>query len=443
MVTHVTLGTDGALGRRGWTGTLAGGSLLRRFTVVSLLSTLVVGSIFGTVASHVAEEYALHSRAQAIAVHVSEFVAPRLVPEDFAREGSSRRIQFEFATRDLLGKAGIIRVSVWNTRGKLLYSNGDPPGARPTAPSREVEQALIGEIRSRYVAGGDGTAAHAHRMEVSVPIRFSKTGALVGAYQVVADVPDLGEAIARLKLTVWESILLGILVLYLVLFTIVRRASEDLGRQQEQLRRAFIGTIESLVRAVDARDVATADHSTRVAYYAEAIAREMRLNDDVVQQIKVAGFLHDVGKIGIRDDILATGHALTEQQWQTVRRHPVTGYEILQPVPVPEPIRLAVLHSHESWDGSGYPQGLAGERIPLAARVVAVADAYEVLTKGRPYQAARSHAAAAEEIARLAGAQFDPRIVKALQRAVRALRSDEYRPGMVPVTQETSAHLRA
>ena len=439
MVTHVELETAGTPGRRSWATPLAGSALLHRFTVVSLLSTLIVGSIFGWITSRVAEEYALRSRAEAIAVSVSEFVAPRLVPEDFTRRGASRRIQFEFATRDLLGKAGILRVSVWNTRGDLLYSKGDPSGERPTTPPPEVEQALIGEIRSRYIGGEAAGTVHPFRMEVSVPIRLSKTGVLVGAYQVVADVTDLGEAIARLKLTLWESIILGILVLYLVLFTIVRRASDDLSQQQDHLRRAFIGTIESLVRAVDARDMATADHSTRVAHYAEAIAREMRLSDDAVQQIKVAAFLHDVGKIGIRDDILATERALTEQQWQTVRRHPVTGYEILQPVPIPETIRLAVRHSHEAWDGSGYPDGLAGERIPLAARVVAVADACEVLTTGRPYQAARGRVAAAGEIARLAGAQFDPGVVEALQRVVRAMPADETPAAASPVPQETSA----
>jgi putative nucleotidyltransferase with HDIG domain len=439
MATHVELDTDTASGRRSWATPQAGSALLRRFTFVSLLSTLVVGSVFAWLASRVAEEYALRSRAEAIALDVSEFVAPRLVAEDFTRRGTSRRIQFEFATRDLLGKAGIIRVSVWNTRGELLFSQGDPSVTRPQAPPPEVEMALIGEIRSRYLKEETASDRRSPRMEVSVPIRLSRTGALVGAYQVVADAADLGDAIARLRLTVWESIILGILVLYLILFTIVRRASDDLGRQQEQLRRAFIGTIESLVRAVDARDVATANHSTRVARYAEAIAREMRLGEDVVQQIKVAAFLHDVGKIGIRDDILETEQALTAQQWETVRRHPVTGYEILQPVPIPEAIRLAVLHSHEAWDGSGYPRGLAGEQIPLGARVVAVADAYEVLTTGRPYQPGRSQAEAVREVILRAGTQFDPRVVEALHGAVQAMPPEEYHPGVASAAQSLPA----
>lgn len=187
----------------------------------------------------------------------------------------------------------------------------------------------------------------------------------MGAYQVIADITDLNEAIRGLTLTV-----------------------------QEQLRQGFIGTIESLVRAVDARDVATADHSSRVAQYAEEMARALHLRNEVVQHVKAAAFLHDVGKIGIRDDILATENTLTPEQWELVRRHPVTGYEILQPVPIPEAIRLGVLHSHEAWDGGGYPDDLAGEAIPLAARIIAVADTYEVLTKGRPYKAARSSTAA-------------------------------------------------
>jgi putative nucleotidyltransferase with HDIG domain len=437
MATHVELETLGTSRGRRWRSThLAGGALLRRFTLVSLITTFVVGSLFAWIASRVAEEYALRSRAEAIAVQVSEFVAPRLVPADFNTPNASRRLQFEFTTRDLLGKAGIIRVRVWNARGDLLYSKGEALDPRPEMPPREVELALLGEIHSRYV-GGDGAASH--RVEVSVPIRLSQTGALVGAYQVVADVTDLNRAIRRLKLTVWESIILGILVLYLVLFTIVRRASEDLGRQQEQLRQAFVGTIESLARAVDARDMATANHSVRVAHYAEAIARELRLDGDVTQQVKVAAFLHDVGKIGIRDDILAKEGALTEQQWEIVRRHPVIGYEILQPVPIPEAIRLAILHSHEAWNGSGYPQGLAAERIPLGARIVAVADAYEVLTKGRPYQAPRSQAEALEEIGRLAGAQFDPVVVDGLRRALLTTAPSEEAHGVTaPVTRQTS-----
>src|SRR5574341_1880072 len=435
MATHVKLETLGIAGGGQRSTHLAGSALLRRFTLVSLISTFVVGSLFAWVASQVAEDYALRSRAEAIAVQVSEFVAPRMASRDFNARTASRRVQFEFTTRDLLGKAGIIRVRVWNARGDLLYTKGETLDPRPKAIPREVELALLGEIRSRYI-GGDGGGSR--RMEVSVPIRLSPTGPLVGAYQVVADVTDLNSAIGRLKLTVWESIILGILVLYLVLFTIVRRASEDLGRQQEELRRAFVGTIESLARAVDARDMATADHSARVARYAEAIAQEMGLDEEPVQQVKVAAFLHDVGKIGIRDDILSKEEGLTEEQWEIVRRHPMIGYEILQPVPIPEAIRLAILHSHEAWDGSGYPQRLAGEQIPLGARVVAVADAYEVLTTGRPYQAARSHVDALLEIARLAGAQFDPRAVAALRRALQTMQADAPLQAMTAATPQAS-----
>lgn len=400
--------------RRRWIVSLFGGTLLRRFTVMSLAAMLAIGGAFAWAGGRAAEGYALRSRAQAVAVQVTEFMAPRLVPQDFARGDDARRVQFEFATRDLLGKAGILHVRVWNARGDLLYSRGRYP-VSSGAPDPDVERALLGEIRSRYLeTGGGGPPA----VEVSVPIRLSRSGALVGAYQVVVDATELSAVARNLKRAIWQSVIVGMLIVYLVLFTLVRRASDDLIRQQEQLRRGFIGTIESLARAVDARDVATADHSSRVARYAEAIARQLGLREDAVQQVAAAAFLHDVGKIGVRDEVLATAAPLTPEQWELVRRHPVTGYEILQPVPIPEAIRLGVLHSHEAWDGSGYPSGLAGEAIPLAARIIAVADAYEVLTIGRPYKPPRGQADALREIARGSGSQFDPRVVDALRRAV-------------------------
>jgi HD-GYP domain-containing protein (c-di-GMP phosphodiesterase class II) len=196
-------------------------------------------------------------------------------------------------------------------------------------------------------------------------------------------------------------------------FTIVRAASRDLESQHTALRRAFEGTVRSLANAVDARDMATADHSSRVAEYAVSLARAMGLTETQTYEVQVAGFLHDLGKIGIRDDILVKEGPLTKQEWMTMRRHPELGYEILAPVPIADSIKLAIRHSHEYWDGSGYPDGRVGDEIPLAARVVAVADAYEALTTNRPYRAARAPEEAAEEIMRCSGTQFDPKVVQA------------------------------
>lgn len=205
-------------------------------------------------------------------------------------------------------------------------------------------------------------------------------------------------------------------MLYAVLFGIVRAASADLERKESSLRWAFIGIIRSLVNALDVRDMATAHHSSRVAENAVMIARALGLDEAAVNEVQVAGFLHDVGKIGIRDDLLSKEGPLTEEEREMMQRHPVFGYDILDPVSIPEEIKLAVRHSHERWDGRGYPDGLAGERVPLAARIIAVADAYEALTTERPYRPAQSPRNAVEEILRSAGTQFDPKVVDAALR---------------------------
>lgn len=186
-----------------------------------------------------------------------------------------------------------------------------------------------------------------------------------------------------------------------------------------------MGIIRSLANAMDARDTPTAQHASRVAEYAESIARELGVDESDINEVQVAALLHDVGKIGIRDELLIKNGSLTPEEWATMRRHPVFGYEILQPVPISESIKLAVRHSHERWDGQGYPDGIAGDQIPLAARIIAVADAYEALTTDRPYRLAQGPIKAIEEIRRSSGTRFDPEVVAAF---LRAFHRDGIRP---------------
>jgi HD-GYP domain-containing protein (c-di-GMP phosphodiesterase class II) len=250
-------------------------------------------------------------------------------------------------------------------------------------------------------------------LEVLIPVFVPGATGPVAVYDVVSKLADLRPALAQLRRSLWTSIVLGVLLLYAMLFSLVHQASGDLVRQQAQLGEALLGTIHSLAKAVDARDSATGDHSSRVAEYAEGIAGALSLSPLEIRQARAVGFLHDVGKIGIPDAILNKPGPLTAEERLRIEKHPVGGYEILRPVPIPEPVKLGVRHSHESWDGSGYPDGLSGNEIPLLARVVAVADAYEALTTARRYHEAWTPEAAVEEIRRCSGRQFDPQVVEA------------------------------
>jgi len=153
-------------------------------------------------------------------------------------------------------------------------------------------------------------------------------------------------------------------------------------------------------------------HSKRVSEICESIAIKMEFDKDDVNQIRIAGLMHDIGKIGIDEKILNKPQALDDDEWKEIKKHPEIGYRILNSATEFSEIAGDILSHHERWDGKGYPNGLIGEEIPLRARIIAVADAFDAMTVGRTYRAARSEEAAAQEIARSSGTQFDPQIAR-------------------------------
>jgi putative nucleotidyltransferase with HDIG domain len=183
-------------------------------------------------------------------------------------------------------------------------------------------------------------------------------------------------------------------------------------RAGEQLAAAML-----LAETLDLRDVATARHSETVGRYAERIAHQLGLRPDQIERVRVAGVLHDIGKLGISDAVLLKPGRLEPHEWEEIRRHPELGARILEHANLRD-VASWVLAHHERVDGGGYPRGLAGESIPLEGRILAVADAYEAMTTDRPYRCAVSATEARAELRRGAGTQFDPRVVAAFERVL-------------------------
>ncbi len=179
---------------------------------------------------------------------------------------------------------------------------------------------------------------------------------------------------------------------------------------------AHLGALMALVCALDAREHNTELHSLRVSEYALRIGRELSMPEPELPVLGQAALLHDVGKIGTPDHILLKPGPLTEDEWRVMRQHPETGCRILRSVPFLRQVRGVVYSHHERYDGSGYPEGLRGEQIPRAARVFAVADAFDAMTSDRPYRERAGCEKAREEIAKDAGTAFDPQVVKAFLR---------------------------
>jgi HD-GYP domain-containing protein (c-di-GMP phosphodiesterase class II) len=174
------------------------------------------------------------------------------------------------------------------------------------------------------------------------------------------------------------------------------------------------GFAEALAAALDARECETGAHSKRVACHTLVLARRFTSDAETLRQVYWGALLHDIGKIGIADAILLKEGPLTGAEWQAMRRHPQIGYDILAHVPFLSRAAEIVLTHEERFDGSGYPRGLAGEQIPLWARLFAVIDTLDAMTSDRPYRKGRSFDAARAEIVALGGKQFDPLAVTAL-----------------------------
>jgi putative two-component system response regulator len=202
------------------------------------------------------------------------------------------------------------------------------------------------------------------------------------------------------------------------------------------------GVVRAVADTLEAKDRYVYGHARRVSGYASAIGRRMRLGVNTLEQISLAALLHDVGKISTPDSILLKPAALTEEELAVVRLHSERGARLLGAIPEMEEVAAAVHHHHENYDGSGYPKGLGGERIPLAARVIRVADAYDAMTSPRPFRDALDHETAVRELTKGAGKQFDPEVVHAFcgLKALSKIRGSiargdcgsQYFPGMPP-----------
>jgi PAS domain S-box-containing protein/putative nucleotidyltransferase with HDIG domain len=192
-----------------------------------------------------------------------------------------------------------------------------------------------------------------------------------------------------------------------------KQVEEELQQSLERLRRTFDETVNALASAIRTRNPYTAGHQWRVAQLASAIAREMGLPEEQIEGIRVAGLIHDIGKISVPLEILSNPDGISELEYGIIKAHPQIGYDILKAVEFPWPVAEIVLQHHERLDGSGYPQGLSGEEILLEARILGVADVMDAITSHQPYRAARGLDRALEEISRNRGVLYDPGAVGA------------------------------
>ena len=199
---------------------------------------------------------------------------------------------------------------------------------------------------------------------------------------------------------------------------------QRVAAQARRLEELFLASLQSLAQALEVKDPYTRGHSIRVSNYSVVLARELGLDGEMLRQVELGGHVHDIGKIGVREEVLNKPGKLTEREYEHIMTHPVVGWRILAPLLADTPAALNIVRSHhERFDGRGVPDRLAGSAIPLEARIAACADAFDAMTSDRPYRpdGLRVDDAIAE-IVRCSGTQFDPVVVAALVRAAEAKR---------------------
>lgn len=221
----------------------------------------------------------------------------------------------------------------------------------------------------------------------------------------------------------------------------IQKAIEEIRVAAATNKELFMGSIRMLANAIDEKDPYTRGHSERVAYYSAVMAKHLGMSDEEVEKVHLSGIIHDVGKIGIEDKILRKAAALTDEEYEIMKQHPTRGRHILEAVPLLKEMAGAGLMHHENVDGSGYPDGLKGDQIPLLGRIVSVADAFDAMTTDRPYSKAMTFDAALARLRFLAGKKFDSRCVDAIVQAAAEgdLTSAKARQAAIAAKQQSTA----
>jgi putative nucleotidyltransferase with HDIG domain len=412
-------------------------TLLWALVVVAAIVLAAGGTILGSIMTGALRKQAVDDGKTSLSLYTSGVLSPRLV------SGGEIRVDDDVTgllRRSLAERPDILSVKVWRRDGVLAWASlaqgrigkrfplgndlrevletGDPEGGLEDLG--DAEDAVESELRVDSV------------LEVYAPV-FSDSDRVIGAYEVYADASPLEATIADRRRELWIAIGAVFLLLWALLVVLARSASSTLRRQTNTLRERSVAlsesyqrleessleAIETLNATVEAKDPYTAGHSLRVQRISLSIGRELGLTIKELDALRYGGLFHDIGKIAIPDALLTKPGRLTDGEYELMKTHSAEGARIVGKFSRLRDSVPIIRHHHERWDGRGYPDGVAGEDIPLPAAIAGLADAWDAMTIERPYQRALSSEEALEEVRACRGTQFVPAVVDAFFEAVR------------------------
>jgi putative nucleotidyltransferase with HDIG domain len=414
-------------------------TLLRVFLLASAVILISGAVALGAVLTDALRAQALEDSRTSLTEYVDGVLRPQLVRDDRIHVSPHLPSQIN---EQLRRQPDLVSVKVWRPDGVLVWTNRAPErigrrfsleGELGATIGENQAHASIGKLHDEESAAERQAVDNRRVFEVYAPLQSNDGKRAIGAYEIYAKPQHVEAFIASHKRLIWIAILAVFATLYGALALLVRNASSMLRHQAttlqarsrelmdsyRRLEESSLEAIESLNATVDAKDPYTAGHSARVQRIALAVAEELGVPSQRFDAVRFGGLFHDIGKIAVPDSILTKPGELTEDEFAVVMRHPADGAEIVSHFSRLHEAVPLIRHHHERWDGTGYPDGLAGDDIPQEACVVGLADAWDAMTTDRPYRAALSVEQAAAEVRACRGTQFSPAVVDAFFAAFR------------------------
>jgi len=403
------------------------------FAVLSLVLVALTGFGLSRYLAHSIKEGEIDDAVEQAQENVSRLIMTRLSPGQAMTPLTGEQYsEFDSFVQGEIISADTIRVRIWGQDGTLVYSSDSPGQIGQNFPlDQRLAAAFSGSTASQVADSPDDLGAPASVdsgsvLAVYAPLTSECGVDVTAALEVHEAYAPIAHRIDRSQAVIYVAVAGALGFLYAVLLAIVGRGSALMSRQRRQLmlrsqelKRSHDSLLQVLSAALDLRDQATKGHSLRLARLALAMGGELGFSDEELSHLEQAAMLHDMTRLELPKAILEKAGPLTDDEWQKIQRHPELGHQMVRNAPFLREAGEIILCHHERYDGGGYPRGLKGEEISLAARIFALADAYDAMTSDRPYRKAGSHAVAVREIKGSAGTQFDPRVVEAFLEANR------------------------
>lgn len=392
-------------------------TLKKRFILFSSVAFIVTGVLLILFFSNYMIDNKIKSAVELSRVVIHMNLEPMMSTETLTEPFSDNQIvQLKQKFRSIKELSGIVEIRIWNTKGMLLYS--EKPGLIGSVflDDNQLNEALNNQGSYEVVKAEKAenimlAPESKEYIEIYDPIISNES--VIGVFEVYRSFDPIRKQIKELITVIIVIMVFGLAFLFFLLTRIISNTSDKIIEQNERLNQLFKNTVISIIKAVDARDEYTAGHSKRVVEISLLIGEKLKLDDERVKKLELAALFHDIGKLGISEEILNKPGKLTLEEFEVIKKHPEIGVSIIDQIEELKEILPIVRHHHERFSGDGYPDGLRGEDIPLEARIITLADAFDAMTSSRPYREAMPIAIALKEIQDHTPEQFDPLIVSA------------------------------